>query len=168
MGHCDFKSDLRIDKIFTKHSINDIGENMEKHPDITNTAHYKCLESVEKSQHDLYLCYCGIHDCLPDHVFGPYERTEYLIHIVISGKGTYRVGNKTYNLGPNSLFLIWPGVTTIYEADTTEPWSYIWFGFNGLKSESVLRYAGLSKDNPVATVPDIKPYKDAVIGILDS
>ena len=58
-------------------------------PHITNTAHYKCLESVEKSQHDLYLCYCGIQNCEPGYEFGPYVRNEYLIHVVISGEGIY-------------------------------------------------------------------------------
>ena len=135
---------------------------------ITNIAHYKCLESVEKSQHDLYLCYCGIQDCYPGHAFGPSKRTEYLVHVVLSGKGTFTVGDKTYPLTAGSIFLICPGITTFYQADKNEPWTYVWFGFNGLKADALMRYAGLSADNPVNTVPDTEPYKSGVLGILDS
>lgn len=141
---------------------------MEQKADLTNTAHYKCLESVEKSQHDLYLCYCGIQDCHSGHAFGPTERTDYLVHIVASGKGIFTKGGKTYSLKANDVFLICPGEVTYYEADSQEPWSYIWFGFNGLKAEAALRYAGLSLEKPIAVIPDITPYRTAVSGILDA
>lgn len=141
---------------------------MEKKADLTNMAHYKCLESVEKSQHDLYLCYCGIQDCYSGHAFGPTTRTDYLVHIVVSGRGTFTANGKTYSLKANDVFLICPGETTYYEADAEEPWSYIWFGFNGLKAETALRYAGLSLEKPIAVIPDITPYKNAVSGILDA
>lgn len=137
-------------------------------PDITNTAHYKCLESVERSQHDLYLCYCGIQNCDPCHEFGPHVRKEYLIHVVISGKGTYTADGKTYTLGANSIFLICPGATTTYCADSNNPWSYVWFAFNGIKAEAVLHYSGLSRKNPVNTVPDSEPYVRHVTGILNA
>lgn len=135
---------------------------------ITNTAHYKCLESVEKSQHDLYLCYCGLQNCDPGYSFGPYTRTEYLIHVIISGKGTYTVDKKTYNLSAGSLFLICPDVSTTYCADEDEPWSYVWFAFNGAKAKSLLHYAGLSRENPVKSVPDTQPYLLNVTGILNA
>lgn len=135
---------------------------------LTNIAHYKCLESVEKSQHDLYLCYCGIQDCQPGHSFGPTTRSEYLIHIVISGKGLFECNKKTYPLEAGSIFLICPGVTTYYKADDAQPWTYVWFGFNGLKADALIRYAGLSQLNPVQTVPDTEPYKNSVMGILES
>jgi len=141
---------------------------MESKADMNILAHYKCLESVEKSQHDLYLCYCGVQDCSEGHAFGPTERNDYLVHIVTSGKGSFSVGGKTYHLEKNDIFLICPGVTTYYEADQNEPWSYMWFGFNGLKAEKALRYAGLSSDKPTAHIPDITPYQDGITGILDA
>lgn len=141
---------------------------MEQKPHLTNTAHYKCLESVEKSQHDLYLCYCGIQQCNPGHRFGPYVRKEFLVHVIVSGKGSYTVNNQTYELKAGDLFMIWPGIDTVYQADNDDPWKYIWFGFNGAKAKSVLRYAGLSENNPVSHVDDTSPYVDAINGILDA
>ena len=141
---------------------------MEPKPHLTNTAHYKCLESVEKSQHDLYLCYCGIHHCDPGYKFGPYSRKEFLVHVIVSGKGSYTVNNQTYELKAGDLFMIWPGIDTVYQADSKEPWKYVWFGFNGAKAKSVLHYAGLSESNPVSHVDDTTPYVDAINGILDA
>lgn len=141
---------------------------MDVKANLTNMAHYKCLESVEKSQHDLYLCYCGTQNCDPGHTFGPHVRTEYLVHVVVSGRGTFVADGITYELGGNSIFLIWPGITTTYCAHEEEPWTYVWFGFQGVKAESVLRYAGLSRENPVGRVPDTAPYVQGVTGILNA
>lgn len=46
-------------------------------------------------------------------------------------------------------FLICPGYIVSYKADILKPWTYSWVGFNGLRAESVLSKAGLSKDSPI-------------------
>lgn len=133
-----------------------------------NFNHYRCLESVEKNSHELYLCYCGKQECPPSHAFGPAERTEFLLHIVLDGKGTFTTPTQTYDLGKNSIFLIFPNQTTHYQADANDPWSYIWIGFNGPKAETLLRYAGFTAEHPIAQLPDTSPYENAIHGILTS
>jgi AraC family transcriptional regulator of arabinose operon len=134
----------------------------------TNSARYKCLEYLKKGSMDLYLCYCGSQICKPGHFYGPQVRTEYLIHIVVSGKGTYQVGDKTYEIGPNMAFLIYPGVTTYYQASIDDPWTYVWVGFNGIKAEASLKYAKFTKDNPVVNINSAEPFVTYVNGMLDS
>lgn len=131
-----------------------------------NFNHYRCLESVEKNSHELYLCYCGRQECVPSHKFGPAERSEFLLHIVLDGRGTFTTPHQTYILEKNSIFLIYPDQTTCYQADAEEPWSYIWIGFNGPKAETLLRYAGFTAEHPVAELPDTTPYEHAIQGIL--
>lgn len=130
--------------------------------------HYQCLESVEKNSHELYLCYCGKEECSSSHKFGPYERTEFLLHIVLDGEGTFTASEQTYSLKKNAIFLIYPGQITCYQADEKKPWSYIWLGINGPKAESLLRHAGFRPDNPVTYLPDTAPYDAAIEGILAS
>lgn len=120
----------------------------------TDSARYKCLENLEKRTVDLSLCYCGIEDCDPDHYYGPTDRTEYLLHYIMSGKGTYQVGGHTYHLGSHQLFLIWPGVKTYYVADHDDPWRYIWVAFNGIKAKTYLEWAHLSQDELVCEYDD--------------
>ena len=95
----------------------------------------------------MFLCQCGIEECLPEHSFGPAVRNHYLIHFILKGKGCYIVENKKYNLTQNQGFLICPDTLTYYEADKTNPWTYIWIGFNGLKAKSYLENADLNREN---------------------
>jgi AraC family transcriptional regulator of arabinose operon len=134
----------------------------------TNSARYKCLEFLKKDSLDLYLCYCGSEICAPGHAYGPETRTEYLIHIILSGEGTYTAGNKTYHLGANSAFLIYPGMTTYYEASKENPWTYIWVAFNGAKAASTLKHTHFSQDNLVVPIQDVSPFTNYVDGMLAS
>lgn len=111
----------------------------------TVSAGFKCLELFYKQSVDLYLCYCGIEDCSPGHSFGPASRNDFLIHYVTRGKGIYQVGNRQYKIEAGGYFLICPDVTTFYQADLEEPWSYLWIGFNGMKAASYLEYLHLNQ-----------------------
>ncbi len=71
----------------------------------------------------------GYEDCKKSHFFGPAIRTHWLIHFVVSGVGTYKIKDKTYEVGAGEMFVIPPFVETYYEADSENPWTYIWIGF---------------------------------------
>jgi AraC-like DNA-binding protein len=90
------------------------------------------------------LYYCGHEECAPGHFFGPAIRPHYLLHFVRRGRGTYRVGKRIYTVGEGEGFLIYPGVTTFYQADENDPWEYCWIGFDGYDIESMLSNCGLS------------------------
>jgi len=107
----------------------------------------KYLEPQKKQSVDLFLCYCGIENCTPSYSYGPAVRSQYLIHYIIDGEGSYTVNNTTYKLKKNQGFLIRPNILTYYEADKNNPWTYMWVGFNGVKAESYLNYANLNEEN---------------------
>lgn len=92
---------------------------------------------------DFYLCFCGKSDCEPGHPFGPHVRPTYIIHYILKGKGIYRIGKREYKLEAGQGFLIEPNVLTYYEADSEDPWSYIWVSFSGEKSKDYLKEVGL-------------------------
>ncbi len=95
----------------------------------TESPKYQCLEFLRKNSVELYLAYCGREICEAGHTYGPAVRQEYLLHYVISGKGTFTADGKTTELGAHDAFLIMPEETTVYRADAKEPWSYVWAGF---------------------------------------
>ncbi len=72
---------------------------------------------------------CGFENCEQGHFFGPAIRTYWLIHFVESGKGIFRINNKEYAVKTGEMFVIPPFVETYYEADSKNPWQYIWVGF---------------------------------------
>ena len=43
--------------------------------------------------------------------------------------GIFKIRDKEYNVKPGEMFVIPPYIETYYEADSVNPWSYIWIGF---------------------------------------
>lgn len=78
---------------------------------------------------DIFPTELGREQCDPGHKFGPYIRKYYLIHTVVSGKGSFTVQGKTYPLRAGDSFIISPDIPTVYQADEQDPWVYIWIGF---------------------------------------
>jgi AraC-like DNA-binding protein len=95
---------------------------------------------------DLIVYQCGIENCKPLHSFGPAVRDHFLIHYILEGSGTFYVNGVSYKLSKNQGFLILPDIITYYEADAENPWIYAWVGFRGIKAESYLNAANLTKD----------------------
>lgn len=100
---------------------------------------------------DLNIYHCGIEPCKPGHAYGPAVRDHYLFHYILDGKGSFFVDNQHYKLQRGQGFLIYPEIITYYEADHSNPWHYVWVGFNGLKAETYLEAAGFSRANPILT-----------------
>jgi AraC-like DNA-binding protein len=116
---------------------------------------------INKPDHtDLNIYRCGVEDCIPGHSWGPAVRDHYQIHYILSGKGSFQVGDKSYFLEKGQGFLISPNVISYYVADNNEPWSYSWVGFHGLKAESYLRQANLTSFNPVFSYTKDNQLKD--------
>jgi AraC-like DNA-binding protein len=101
------------------------------------------------SHTDLNLYRCGIEDCAPGYLWGPGVRDHFIIHYIMSGKGVYNIGGKSYSLSSGDGFLIPPGTIISYKADMEDPWTYSWAGFHGIKAGHYLEKAGLTRDNPV-------------------
>lgn len=111
-----------------------------------------------KSGNALAFYFCGWEKCEPGHSFGPAVRPHFLFHFVLSGKGYYDRAGERYEIGPGQGFLIFPGESTCYQADQTEPWEYCWIGFGGTEAEDILRDCGLGQDNVI--------YQDKSGGLL--
>lgn len=93
---------------------------------------------VNKSFSDINPIICGAENCDPSHSFGPASRGYWLLHFVISGKGTFVTPRGKISVKENSIFIIRPYEITYYEADEKEPWHYIWIGFQaGIKLPSL-------------------------------
>lgn len=71
----------------------------------------------------------GSQNCAPGHFFGPSVRTHWLLHYVVSGTGIFVRDGVTYQVKAGDIFVIPPYEETYYEADTKNPWRYIWIGY---------------------------------------
>lgn len=112
-------------------------------------AYYRCLDQIGHQTVDLYLCYCGIEYCPPDHFYGPKIRTEYLVHFLFRGRGYFKINGNTYELKAEQAFFVPPGIETCYYADPADPYAYVWVAFDGEKASSYLDQTALSVLHPV-------------------
>jgi AraC-like DNA-binding protein len=100
-----------------------------------------------RSGGELSLHHCGWESCEPCHAYGPAVRDHFLVHYVLEGRGTYRCGGVETHLGKGEGFLIRPSEVTYYEADSEDPWTYCWVGFDGTRAAPLLALAGLAESS---------------------
>ena len=72
------------------------------------------LQLQKQKSQEVFLCFCGVSECAPNHSFGPVARPNHIIHYILRGKGFFEVGEKRYALGAGQGFLIEPETVVYY------------------------------------------------------
>lgn len=114
----------------------------------------------------LYIIQCGYEDCAPNHSYGPRVRDHNLIHFILSGSGTLEILEQKYHLSAGDGFLIPTGVPAKYTADSDNPWTYCWFGFEGAASNSIMSCRNLSALNNIFKFKDYKSVRDCILSMV--
>ncbi len=127
---------------------------------------YKLLFNTEETD-DLYVYCCGLSQTEPGHSFGPALKPHFMIHYVMSGKGSFTIGGKKYPLTEQYGFLIVPDELAYYVADEKDPWTYVWIGFGGRRAEEIVSQLGLSLQQPVFKSNKSKDIYDLVKDMMD-
>ena len=104
--------------------------------------HVTSLKYHRKQAIEIYTTAFGVEQCAPGFTVGPWARKNYHLHVILSGKGTLRVGERLYHLHGNQTFLLKPQETVLYQADAKDPWRYCWVSFNGPTAEKCMDAAG--------------------------
>lgn len=126
---------------------------------------------IKKERHhflsELYFDFCGFSKTLPFHAFGPAVRNNYIIHVVLDGRGMYYIKDKKYSLKKGNIFLIPPGESTFYRSDAEEPWLYAWLAFSGKVAEDIIDYSNFKEDNYSVTSTNIQQYLDIILECMN-
>ncbi len=104
---------------------------------------------VSFNARELTVLFAGESQTKPQHRIGPKVVDYYLLHHVVSGKGTFRMGEFEAELTAGHSFLIYPGQLFHYVSNERDPWRYRWVAFAGTQSASLIMEAGLSQEQPV-------------------
>jgi len=99
---------------------------------------------------ELVVLFSGREQTQPGHNVGPQVHDYFLVHHVLSGKGTFQCMGRTYELAGGDSFFIFPGELFRYTADGEQPWLYRWIGFRGDRAEELLSALDISRHQPVA------------------
>ena len=114
----------------------------------------KLFAALTGSSLYLNFCHAGHDTCAPGYSYGPTVRAFYLIHYVTSGKGTYTIGGISYPVSRGQAFLIPPNESTVYTADTEDPWCYSFFAFDGKMAKELVERTGFADDYVVSLNDD--------------
>ena len=117
---------------------------------------------------ELSIFNCGLERCAPGQTWGPGIRDHYLIHLVVSGKGVFEVGGRTYEVTPGDLFFARPSQLIRYTADETQPWEYSWVGFNGACAHKLAAQLPFTDTAPVHHTQDLEGMRAALSSIYSS
>lgn len=134
---------------------------------IWDSGNYHCIEDFREKVDSIGFICCGKQECDPGHRYGPNKRDYHLIHFIQSGKGTLKIGGKSYTLQKNDMFLLREGEEAWYEADMDDPWYYTWIGFIGHKSNLVLDESGFKNSN-IGIVKDSSVYESYITEMMEN
>lgn len=124
------------------------------------------LEPQPKAFEDFYLNFCGAQACAPNHSYGPALRPHHLLHYCLKGKGKYYVNNRVYKISAGDAFLIMPDMITYYQADSEDPWTYLWLSFSGTKTKEYLKRCNLDEENLVIHCDYATQLEQCVLAIM--
>lgn len=110
---------------------------------------YKHSMKLERRTASLFVQNVGCQQCSPGLGWGPGIRNHFLLHQVISGRGTYICREKRYELEAGDAFLVTPNTIIQYYADQEEPWEYVWVGFGGLDAVELMAQTVFTPEEPV-------------------
>lgn len=97
-----------------------------------------------REQIDVNIDFCGREACPENYSFGPTMRENYVLHYIIAGKGTLHVCDNTITLQAGDLFLLPKDEVSFYQADSLDPWDYVWIGMSGNKITEHLQKSQLA------------------------
>lgn len=107
----------------------------------------------------------GYQKCENGYEVGPIVRNRYLIHHVVSGRGYYTVGEKTYVVNTGDTFIIYPGAVVSYCADEEYPWEYYWVGFGGGDVKTLISQTDFTPEAPVISLHHSEELKEILLKI---
>ena len=91
----------------------------------------------------------GFQKCPSGYGWGPGVRDHYLLHYIVSGRGSYETEGRTFVLEAGQAFLAQPDIPIYYRADEETPWEYYWVGFSGAAAPLLLAQTPFTRQHPV-------------------
>lgn len=120
----------------------------------------------QTSSKELHLISCGWEKCTPEQSYGPGVRRYYTIHFVLNGQGYFYMNNRKYALKAGQCFFIPPVTSSLYKAEPSDPWTYIWICFNGENAPILCEHCHLTEETPVQQLDSVLPYQETILEMM--
>lgn len=116
----------------------------------------KSFEYFKNKSVELFMTYIGYKEYDAGYRINPVKREDYILCIVIKGKGGCEINDNIYYMQEGDAFLVYPKIEVQLKAHTQEPWALVWIGFSGMKAEECVVYSGFSQKSPVQSIGHIE------------
>lgn len=108
---------------------------------------------MEKEKlHDLVLLGASLSDDINHYSCAEILRKCYIIHLVLSGKGTFECRKRKYQVSAGQFFFIFPGTLVKYYPSEDDGWKYCWIDFRGSEPAELFSRMRFDMDNPVTEI----------------
>lgn len=98
---------------------------------------------------------------------GPISKPISTLHLVTKGCGYFQIGQQSYKVTENQLFIVPPSEKISYYPDKDDPWEYIWIEFTGLGVKSLCDRANITTKHPVYVLKEPDAYIEAFSEMLN-
>lgn len=95
-------------------------------------------------------------------------QNKYSLHFVLSGKGIFQIGGKTYRIKKGQMFLTPDNVKMRYFPEEDEPWEYMWFSMKSNIGKEYAKILGFSVENPVIECNKFSEITIAIKNMFDA
>ena len=114
-----------------------------------NEAFKHAVKATPSEFVSLAVTYSGHQQCSAAQKWGRGVREQYILHYIVSGKGTYTTPEGFFSLSAGDIFLIRPFTEIEYSPDPDDPWEYRWVNFTGADAEIILSRTDFTPSSPV-------------------
>lgn len=150
-----------------------VSQEQQKHYEVNETRKesYRVASNPdmnEPNQQWLHVLFAGESHTRPTHRLGPKVYDFYLMHFILSGKGSFSTEQKRYHLQAGDTFLIRPNELISYESDSLDPWHYRWVAFRGDQAEHLVTTAGFTSGCEIINLRSLDPMSSYYHDILEA
>lgn len=106
-----------------------------------------------------------------DYYSGPRTTTYYSLHFVLEGAGTFVHDGRSYSLGRDDLFCLFPNRTSEYYTSEEQPLQLAWIAFDGRKAAHILEQFGIRPESPYragCVRPELRKRMDDFFALVRS
>lgn len=129
--------------------------------------YFKLSYKTETSGLPLTVRNVGHQQCPPNYGWGPGMRDHYLIHYVVSGRGSFTADGRCFPVEQGQIFIARPNTVIRYVADAEDPWEYYWLGFAGPDAADLIARSGAAAQ-PVRSIGFGAEFRSEITAIYNA